>query len=43
MKILITGANGFIGSKLVKVLKEGGNIVYEHTRKRWEFGQFRST
>lgn len=34
-KILITGANGFIGSHLVALCKEKGYEVLEHTRKSY--------
>ena len=32
MRILVTGANGFLGSRLVKSLREDGHLVYELTR-----------
>ena len=34
MKILLTGANGYIGTRLLALLAEAGNCVYAVVRSR---------
>ena len=36
MKILVTGASGFVGANLIEVLKDAGNKVIATSRSRVE-------
>lgn len=42
MKILVTGANGFIGSRLVTALENVGENVYRHTSKQGDLNDYDS-